>query len=194
MSDEYKWGKVEPKDRVIQDGWNNIEGQTMLWRDGEPSGFWYAEIKAQPSQRLKELLAEQDKSRFEEALVIKLLGEMTSELKQVPFTSVHILRWIADYCVDIRGKAIVQVPKSYGLRIQAYYNHHSMYCDWKYRIKLSNRYVYDCRLYDEYDIERRIPADKMSQLTVYEKSEQQKCIDDCRRKHLPDNHTLRGDV
>ena len=175
--------------RLELSGWNKVGDQGMWWHNGHPGGFWYLELRIVSHLSTAEIKENYTTEEIHDA-INNWFAPTTQDIKQIPFTSSDIIDWIHDYCKETQHIAIVQVPKLYGTRIQSYYNHLSMVFDWKHKIKLSKLRVFDCKIDDKIVI----PAEDMFKITVYEKSERQKCIDDCRRKHLPDNYTLRGEV
>ena len=159
----------------INNGSFHLNGQRMYWFNEKPTGFWYAELWLQPKE---------------------LWGTPLKEIKKINFTSVDILKWINNHWIEGKEQhsTKIQVPKDYGLRIQAYYNHYSMVFNWKHKVKLSKRLTSDCIFYDSNNIKRVIAAKDMFIITIYEKSKKNKCIDDCRLKNLPVNSILIGDM
>ena len=157
----------------INNGSFHLNGQRMYWFNEKPTGFWYAELWLRPKE---------------------LWEEPLKEIKQMPFTSETLLDWIDSYWIEAQHSVKIQVPKHYGLRIQAHYNHYSMVFNWKHKVKLSKRLTSDCVFYDSNNIKRVIAAKDMFIISLYRKSEKQRCVDECRLKHLPSANILRGDV
>ena len=170
---ESPWNTRKKSESDIENGWYRVDDQDMYWHNGQPSGFWYAELWLRPKE---------------------LWEEPLKEIKQMPFTSETLLDWIDSYWIEAQHSVKIQVPKHYGLRIQAHYNHYSMVFNWKHKVKLSKRLTSDCVFYDSNNIKRVIAAKDMFIISLYRKSEKQKCVDECRLKHLPTPRILRGDI
>ena len=172
---ESSWNTRKKSESDINNGSFHLNGQRMYWFDEKPTKFWYAKLWLRPKE---------------------LWGEPLKEIKQINFTSVDILKWINNHWIERKEQhsTKIQVPKDYGLRIQAYYNHYSMVFDWKHKVKLSKRLSSDCVFYDSNNIKRVIAAKDMFIISLYKKSEKQRCVDECRLKHLPSANILRGDV
>ena len=209
--------------KFLKSEWDKSEKyphQAMWWYyKGYGGPFWYAEFKLASSYEWVTLENAHTFNEIQELFSYKYLKgrhwSMTYEIQEMPFTSVDIFNWINNYCIDLqllgnaqfnqeleqtnnleeykenlKKLAIIQVPKNYGLRIQSYYNHYSMVCDWDYKIKLSKRCVRDCKKNNQVVI----PADDMVILTACKKSEKQRCVDECRLKHLSVDALLMGDI